>query len=83
MQTYFIYVIESKTGLRYIGQTENLEKRIDQHNSKLSTWTKRDTEWKIIYTEEYSSRKEVIIRERYLKSGQGRQWLKEKLLRSP
>lgn len=77
-QRYYVYVIRSKKGLYYVGQTEDLDKRLLQHNSGLSKWTKRDIEWKIIHSESYATRKEAIIREKYLKSGRGRQWLKQK-----
>jgi transposase InsO family protein len=37
---YHVYVIELKEGLRYTGYTENLEKRLSEHNNHLlSLWT--------------------------------------------
>ena len=65
---YTVYVIEDENSLRYIGQTENIDKRLEEHNSGLSFYTKRGKNWKIIYTEEHSTRSESMRREKYLKS---------------
>jgi len=49
---FYAYVIKSSEGLHYTGMTEDLEKRLNEHNKKqLSFWTKRGTEWKIVYQE--------------------------------
>ncbi|HMN24738.1 MAG: GIY-YIG nuclease family protein [Ignavibacteriaceae bacterium] len=52
---YYIYLIKSKEGNRYTGFTEDLEKRLIEHNDKkLSFWTKMGTEWKLVYSEKFS-----------------------------
>ena len=57
MGKYIVYIIKSKEGYRYTEFTEDLEKRIIEHNNKeLSFWTKRGTFWKLIYIEEYESK---------------------------
>jgi putative endonuclease len=73
---YYVYVLWSE-GLRkrYIGSTENLAVRLEQHNNGLGIYTKRGIPWTIIHTEEFWSRVEAERRERNLKSGQGRAWL--------
>ncbi|HEX7344595.1 MAG TPA: GIY-YIG nuclease family protein [bacterium] len=78
---FFVYVIESQDGLRYIGQTVDLAKRLEQHNQGLNFWTRRRQDWRLIYHESHPTRKEAILCERFLKSGQGRAWLKTHLLR--
>jgi predicted GIY-YIG superfamily endonuclease len=58
---YFVYVIESDEGFRYKGMTDNLDRRIAEHNGKtLSFWTKRGKNWKLIYKEEFESKTEAI-----------------------
>ena len=51
----------------YIGQTNDLKKRLEYHNQGLSRYTSRKLPWHIVYFEEYKTRKEAIQRERFLK----------------
>lgn len=81
---YFVYVIRNnKNNKIYIGQTSNLKNRVDRHNcllkNKATSYTsknKDDGEWLLIYSEELNDRKEAIIREKQLKSYQGRLFIK-------
>lgn len=75
-QRYVVYVLKSlKTGKRYVGQTSNLEKRLKDHNSGLSVYTKNRGPWKLVFQEDYNSRSEAMLREKYLKTGKGRDFL--------
>jgi putative endonuclease len=76
---YSVYVIESSEGKLYTGQTNNITRRLFEHNSGLSKTTKAGTNWRLVYSEQYSSRSEAIRRERWLKTGVGRDYLKAKL----
>ena len=72
-----VYVIYSVDFDRYyIGNSNNLEKRIDQHNAGKTKSTKAFIPWKVVYTEEYKTRIEARNREKYLKSAAGRRWRK-------
>jgi len=74
---YYVYVLKSLScGKHYIGSTGNLENRIEAHNSGLSSYTKGRMPWILVYKEKYSSRSEAMRRERFLKSGKGREELK-------
>lgn len=76
MKNYFVFVIKSKEGFKYTGMTEDLELRLKQHNDKsLSFWTKRETGWKLIYKEEHDTKTGALKRERWLKTGAGREYL--------
>jgi len=75
IMNYYIYILESKTGKFYIGQSANLEARLERHNSNRVKSTKFKGPWKVIYTERYSSRSEAMIREKQLKK-----WRRELLL---
>lgn len=67
-----VYVIQSiSKKYRYIGITNNLEKRISQHTLKKSFYAP----FKVILTEKYLSYTDARKREIYLKSGQGRLYL--------
>ncbi len=73
---YVVYVIKSKEGYVYTGMTDNLERRLFEHNNKaLSFWTKRGTDWKLVYREEYVEKSEALKREKWLKTGVGREFL--------
>ena len=75
---YYVYVIRSKEGFLYKGMTDNLERRLVEHNNKeLSFWTKRGTEWELIYKEEFDNKTEALKREKWLKTGVGREYLKK------
>ncbi len=80
MPTYTVYVIESQEGYRYTGYTDNIAHRLQEHNRHtLSMWTKRGTGWKIVFREEYAAASEAMKREKWLKSGIGRSFLKQQL----
>jgi putative endonuclease len=55
---------------------DNLQRRLVEHNNKtLSFWTKRGTNWELIYKEEFDNKTEALKRERWLKTGVGREYL--------
>jgi len=73
---FTVYVLKSlKNNYRYIGQTNNLNKRLNEHNSGLSKSTKNIRPLVLDYSEEYATRSKAMKRERFLKSGKGREWL--------
>ena len=78
---YYVYVIENNHDLSwYIGFTVNFRERLQEHNSGKSPYTSRkEGNWKIIYAECYLSKKDALSREKFLKSGSGRRFLKHQL----
>ncbi len=81
---YYVYIIKSEsTGRVYTGITNDLNRRLNEHNKRKSnTIVSRNlTDFKYIYTEKVSNRIEARKREKYLKSGVGREF-RNKLLRS-
>lgn len=77
---YYTYVLKSKKdGKMYIGFTENLRKRLEQHNTGKSTYTKGRGPFTLIYYEACLLEKEAGSRETYLKSGMGKRYLKNRL----
>jgi len=80
---YFVYLLQSlRDKRRYIGQTSNLERRLIEHNSGRSPYTRGRGPWELIYHEEYKTRGEAIRREHFLKSGKGRKYLEKELGKS-
>lgn len=74
---YFIYVLRSMTtGRHYVGFTLDLVQRLGQHNSGITNSTKNRGPWELVHQEEFATRTEAMRRERYWKSGQGREELR-------
>ena len=77
---YYVYVLRSDSTSRfYIGQTKDLADRVMAHNSGMARYTRSRGPWTLVHSEEYETRGEAMVRERQLKGGQGREWLKRKL----
>ena len=77
---YYVYVLRSlKDNLFYTGFTIHLDKRIDEHNSGLQVSTKSRMPFKLVYYEWCISKEDAINREKYLKSGRGKAYLKERI----
>jgi putative endonuclease len=65
---YYVYIIKScRTNEIYIGFTNDLKRRIDEHNKQQALSTKSKTPWHLIYYEAYTSEKDAILRENGLK----------------
>ncbi len=65
---FYVYLLQSKLDKSYyIGQTNDLEKRLFDHNEGLSKYTSRKRPWEIVYFEKFETRTEAIKRERFLK----------------
>ncbi|MBN2093980.1 MAG: GIY-YIG nuclease family protein [Candidatus Zambryskibacteria bacterium] len=84
-----VYVIQnSDNGRIYIGQTENLIKRLKYHNgtktSKKKSFTSKNTGkgvWNVVYSEDFGTRTEAMKREKELKNSGGRSFVKSKIYR--
>lgn len=79
-----VYVLMSEiTGRHYTGSCEDLEDRLHRHNSGQSPATRHGTPWKLIHSEVFRTRAEAVRRERFLKTGRGREELQALLGRAP
>ncbi len=79
-QYWCVYALMSrKTKEWYIGSTKDLKKRILRHNTGKNRSTKNGVPWKLIYCEMSLNQKDIRAREKYLKSGMGRRYLKNRL----
>ena len=77
---YYVYVLKSdKDGNWYTGYTDNLQKRILEHNKGLNLATKDRRPFKLIYCEVSLNNKDAKAREKYLKSGMGKKYVKNRL----
>lgn len=75
MKRYYVYILTSKENTAlYIGVTNDLRRRLNEHKSGLSGgFTKRYHLCKLVYFEEYSEISEAILREKRMKG-----WTREK-----
>ena len=72
---FYTYVLESlKDGLRYVGYTANLKKRIKEHQEGYNFSTKFRRPFKLIYFEGCLNQQDAKRREGYLKTTQGRRF---------
>lgn len=79
MEEFVVYVLYSKKfNKKYTGYTSNLIQRFYSHNylSKKG-FTIKYRPWEVIYVAFFKTKKEAMNREKFLKSGQGRQWIKD------
>ena len=75
----YVYVLRSKKDhKRYIGLTNNLGKRLDEHNKGKVVATKNRVPFELVYFEEFENRKLAANREKFFKTGKGREFLENK-----
>lgn len=79
---YYTYILKSKlNGKLYTGFTHDLRKRLSQHDTNKSVYTKYRGPYDLIYYEACLDEKDAKYRELYLKSGRGKAYLKSRLKR--
>ena len=77
---YYTYVIRSiKDGKLYTGFTNDLQKRLRQHNEGKGGWTKGKGPYQPIYFEACVNTEDARSRELFLKSGMGKRYIKNRL----
>jgi putative endonuclease len=77
---FYNYILVSlKNGEFYTGFTDNLVRRLKEHNQGLNFSTKRYLPWKLIYYEACLDKDDALRREKYLKTTQGIRMVKRRL----
>ena len=80
---HIVYVLENTNDSSwYIGQTDDLKRRLSQHNSGQGgrTTKMKPGPWKLIYAEAYCDKRDALGREKFLKGGSGRKYLNKQLV---
>jgi putative endonuclease len=73
-----VYIIRSKCLQRYyVGSTEIVEKRLQEHNAGKSTSTRAGIPWELIHTESFTTRSEAMLHERKIKARGIRRYLSD------
>ena len=77
---FYTYILQSKkNGLWYTGSTNDLRKRLKQHNDGKSIYTNKFKPWDVIYYEACNNKSDARSRELFLKTGMGKRYLKNRL----
>lgn len=75
---YYVYVLKSlKNDKIYVGRTDNLKRRIQEHKAGKTWTTKRFLPIKLIFCEAFLSKQDAIRRERYFKTSKGKSSLRQ------
>lgn len=81
MYVYALYNL--KADKIYIGQTNNLSRRLGEHNNRNHFTGKIGGQWGLVYKEECLNRPSAIAREKQLKSSRGRAFIKKLINNNP
>ncbi|WP_198950998.1 GIY-YIG nuclease family protein [Fibrobacter intestinalis] len=77
---FYTYVLICENGCLYKGFTNNLKARFKRHcDGDGAEYTKKYKPLGVVYFESFDTEKEAVEREKYFKSGCGREWLKGKI----
>ena len=80
-EEFVVYLLYSqKNNKHYTGYTSNLIERFKSHNLLGNKgWTIKFRPWMVIFVEFFDSKSEAMKKEKFLKSGKGRDWIKKLL----
>ncbi len=81
----FVYILQNPTGRFYIGHTDDLDRRLRQHNDSLGKphlgkYTHKNGPWALVWSEEHPDRSSAVFREREIKSWKSARTIRERLL---
>jgi putative endonuclease len=80
---YYAYVLRSlKNGILYKGSTDDMHKRVETHNAGKVKYSSKHQPWELLLFEEFETRSEAMNREKWYKTGVGREWINEQLKNS-
>jgi putative endonuclease len=79
----WVYVLENERGRFYVGQTDDLDRRVAEHNEPAPAngkYTLKHGPWKLVWSEPHSSRASAMEREREIKRMKSARWIREQVL---
>jgi len=80
----WVYILENPAGVFYVGQTEDLARRLLDHNrTDVSDghFARKNGPWKIVWSEQHVTRSSAVRRERQIKRMKSAKWIREHLLK--
>ena len=78
-----MYVLENAVGRFYVGQTDDLDRRIAEHNDPAgpkSKYTAKHGPWRLVWSERHPDRPSAVRRERFIKGRKSAAWIRQYLL---
>ena len=75
---FFVYVLRNPQGRLYVGFTQDLKRRVRQHQENEGGWTRGKGLWELVHHEAFTDRSEALRREKNLKRGKQSQELRER-----
>jgi putative endonuclease len=73
---FTLYILYSKKLDRYyVGYTNDLERRLEEHNRIKGKYTDRGIPWVMVYKEVYQNKKDAMYRERFIKNMKSRKYI--------
>jgi predicted GIY-YIG superfamily endonuclease len=83
---FWVYILENPSGKFYIGQTSDLQKRIDDHNRTDAFdghFTRKNGPWRLVWSEKHPTRSSAMRRELQIKRMKSAKWIRTVLLGEP
>ncbi|HAE14784.1 MAG: GIY-YIG nuclease family protein [Chitinophagales bacterium] len=78
MPVVFVYALKNDLNSEvYVGMTSELDRRLQEHNKGKNRYTKAFRPWKIFFSESHPDFISARVREKYLKTASGKNWLKK------
>ena len=81
---FIVYILENADGKFYVGQTDDLDRRVAEHNDPAHNARKYTSKqagpWRLVFSEEHPTRAEAMDRERFIKSRKSAAWIRQNLL---
>ena len=75
---YFVYILYSpKLDKYYVGSTNNLERRLAEHNRGKTSFASLGMPWELKYSESFATRAEAYRREMEIKKKKSRKYIEE------
>jgi len=78
-----VYILENPQGRFYVGQTDDLDRRLAQHNdpeTRSGKYTHKNGPWELVWSEKHATRSAAMRRERFIKSRKSAAWIRQYLL---
>ncbi|MCU0457275.1 MAG: GIY-YIG nuclease family protein [Bacteroidales bacterium] len=78
LTVFSVYILYSESSDRYyVGYTNDLERRISEHNRKKGKFTDAGIPWHLVFSESFNTKREAMKREKYIKSRKSKDFIKE------
>jgi putative endonuclease len=81
---FWVYILQNPEAKYYIGQTDDLQARLQSHNRTdriEGKFTRKNGPWSLVWSEEHITRAAAMARERQIKGMKSARWIRDTLLK--